>query len=126
MNESTNSNNEVTDQIEEEEIEEGIEEELKVDSLGFFCFLIFVLIVFFLLLAYWTATYPFGTYYSYSFYDDASGSPLIYLYDQFAFYVLYWIGFICLLIGLVRYKYEFWLIILVAILGTMVFFMFFF
>ncbi|NVM04019.1 MAG: hypothetical protein HWN67_16935 [Candidatus Helarchaeota archaeon] len=142
MNGPKDSNDEETELPEEEDIDEeeedeelGEEEEeeeerlkkdeIKVDGIGFFSFLVFVLVVFFLLISFWQATYPFIPVTAYNIFGSNIGYNVV-LYDKLAFYILYGVGFGCLLIGLWRYKYEYWLIILVAILGTMVFFMFFY
>jgi hypothetical protein len=113
------------EEVEEQEDVELKEGELKVDGMGFFSFLVFICVVFFLLISFWQGTYPFILVGSYNIFGSLVGYNVA-IYDRLAFYILYGFGFGCLLIGLWRYKYEYWLIILVAILGTMIFFMFFY
>ncbi len=116
------------DEEEEEEEEEEVElkeGEPRVDGIGFFGFLVFICVVFFLLISFWQGTYPFVPVASYNIFGSLVGYNVT-IYDRLAFYILYAAGFGCLLIGLWRYKYEYWLIILIAILGTMIFFMFFY
>ena len=155
MNGPTNSNNEEPELPEEEDLDEeeenedmdefGDEEEdldfeeeeewvedieakdfkERIDALGFFSYLIFICVVFFLLISFWQGTYPFIPVARYNIFLSFVGYEIV-LQDKLAFYILYGVGFGCLLIGLWRYKYEYWLIILVAILGTMLFFMFFY
>ena len=113
-----------------EEEEDLKDEEIKdfkerVDAIGFFSYLIFICVVFFLLISFWQGTYPFMPVARYNIFLSFVGYEVA-LQDKLAFYILYGVGFGCLLIGLWRYKYEYWLIILVAILGTMLFFMFFY
>ncbi|MFX0139329.1 MAG: hypothetical protein ACFFDN_37155 [Candidatus Hodarchaeota archaeon] len=115
----------VSEGEEEAEEEEPGTSELKVDGIGFFSFLVFICIVFFLLISFWQGTYPFIPVAAYNIFGSFIGYQVVFS-DRLAFYLLYWVGFGALLIGLWRYKYEYWLIILVAILGTMIFFMFFY
>lgn len=126
--EPNDEENEQDEQLEEEKevgIEEPKKEAHKVDALGFFCFLIFVCVVFFLLTSYWLGAYPFTTTPIYSMIGAFVGYQVIFD-DKVVFQILYGVAYGTLLIGLWRYKYEPWLIILVAILGAMLFFMFFF
>jgi len=119
-------------EIEEDEEPEYYEEEMsekegeifKTDALGFVSFLTFILIVFFLLFSWWNGSYPFTAVPSYSIIGFLKGYIVV-LQDYITFYVLYWISLACLIIGLWRYKYEWWLFTLIGILGAMMFFMFF-
>jgi len=115
--------------IEEDEAVQGeektsLKEELLVDAFGFACFLTFVLIIFFLLFSYIEGTYPFTIVPTYNIIGYNLGYIPV-LQDYLVFYILYWVTLGCLLLGLWRYNYEWWLILLMGILGTMLFFMFF-
>jgi hypothetical protein len=123
---------EIEEEVPEEEIEEEVPEEEKpkkegfiADALGFTCFLIFILLTFFLIISWWQGTYPFQAVPFYNLLGVMTGYQSVF-YDRIGFDIIYWAAFGCLLLGLWRYKYEYWLIILVGILGTMMFFMFFF
>ncbi|MHA1784047.1 MAG: hypothetical protein ACTSVE_02510 [Candidatus Helarchaeota archaeon] len=99
-------------------------EESHVDYLSLVFFIGFLCCVFYFIFGLLIGLYPFqteGEWIGGTF----IGSGAVFVANAPLLYILYWSGFICLLLGFYRIKWDPKIIVLIGILGTLIFFVFF-
>ncbi len=97
---------------------------IKIDLLTYIGFIGFLSCVFYIAVGQFLGMYPFvpdGEWVGESF----IGSGVILLANPPLLYAIYWIGLLCLALGLYRIKLEWYLVLSVAVFGAAIFFAFF-
>jgi len=125
MEENTESDKKGKESEEEfETAEKVVSDAIKVDLLRYIFFIGFLSSVFYITVGQLLGMYPFvpeGEWIGESF----IGTGLILLANPPLLYGIYWIGLVCLLLGLYRIDWDWYLVLSVLVFGAAIFFAFF-
>ena len=97
---------------------------IKVDLIMYACFIGFLSCIFWITVGQLTGMYPFVPE-GYWIGESFIGTGVVLLVNPPLLYAIYWIGVACLIGGLYRLKWDWYLLVAIAVFGAAIFFAFF-